>query len=173
MNSNIEIKAVVRNWDRAIKRARELSDGPVELIEQEDTFFNVSKGRLKMRKFFDGSGELIYYERPDTSDPCASLYNIFRTQDADELTKTLAMSLGVRGVVKKKRHLFLAGRTRIHLDEVEGLVGSYLELEVVLREDEGPEGGTAEAQRLMAELGIKPEDLIDKAYIDLLDERPL
>jgi predicted adenylyl cyclase CyaB len=170
MNSNIEIKAAVRNWDRAIKKARELSGGPAELIEQEDTFFNVPKGRLKMRKFLDGSGELIYYERPDTSDPCASLYNIFRTPDAYGLTGALAMSLGIRGVVKKKRHLFLAGRTRIHLDEVEGLVGSYLELEVVLRDGEDPENGTAEAQRLMAELGIKPQDLIDKAYIDLLAE---
>ena len=65
----------------------------------------------------------------------------------------------------------MAGRTRIHLDEVEGLVGTYLELEVVLNEGESGDDGMIEAQSLMNKLGITHEDLIDTAYIDMLIEK--
>lgn len=41
------------------------------------------------------------------------------------------MALGVKGLVKKKRMLWLYNQTRIHVDEVEGL-GNFLELEVGL-----------------------------------------
>lgn len=49
----------------------------------------------------------------------------------------LTMTLGVRAVVKKRRQLFLFGRTRMHLDDVEGL-GHFLELGVVLSEQKKP-----------------------------------
>ncbi len=62
------------------------------------------------------------------------------------------------------------GQTRIHLDEVEGL-GSFLELEVFLQEGQQPEEGTAIATALMEKLGVKREDLIAGAYIDLIKKR--
>jgi len=79
--------------------------------------------------------------------------------------------LGVRGVVVKTRHLYLAGQTRIHLDEVAGL-GSYMELEVVLRPGQSDAEGQAVAEALMASLGIQPGDLLEGAYMDLLEKRP-
>ena len=59
------------------------------------------------------------------------------------------------------------GRTRIHLDAVDGL-GDFLELEVVLAPDEDPAAGDAVAVELTARLGIPDEDLVDVAYLDLL-----
>ncbi|HOC25571.1 MAG TPA: adenylate cyclase, partial [bacterium] len=56
---------------------------------------------------------------------------------------------------------------RIHLDRVEGL-GDFLELEVTLAEDEPPAAGEAVARELMEKLGIRAEELIEGAYIDLL-----
>lgn len=41
----------------------------------------------------------------------------------------LAQALGVLGVVRKQRLLYLVGQTRVHLDTVEGL-GDFVELEV-------------------------------------------
>jgi len=76
----------------------------------------------------------------------------------------------VIGRVKKHRTVFIAGRTRIHLDRVEGL-GEFLELEVVLREDETVEAGMEEARTLMAGLGVAPEQLLSGAYLDLLAAR--
>ena len=69
--------------------------------------------------------------------------------------------------MRKVRTLFLVGRTRVHLDRVEGL-GDFLELEVVLADDEPAETGVAEAHALMEALGVERARLIDGAYVDLL-----
>ena len=61
----------------------------------------------------------------------------------------------------------MIGRTRVHLDRVDGL-GTYVELEVVLRDDESAADGDAEAARLMDALGIAESDLVEGAYADLL-----
>jgi hypothetical protein len=42
--------------------------GPIELI-QDDTFFHCAAGRLKLRTFADGQGELIFYRRADEHGP--------------------------------------------------------------------------------------------------------
>ena len=47
---NVEIKAKVSDLPKLIKTAAELSVSAGESIIQEDTFFNASKGRLKLRK---------------------------------------------------------------------------------------------------------------------------
>jgi len=57
------------------------------------------------------------------------------TAAPDALREALTLAYGVIGRVRKVRTLFMAGRTRIHLDRVEGL-GEFLELEVVLAEHE-------------------------------------
>jgi adenylate cyclase class IV len=49
MPTNIEIKARVRDLAALRTRAEALSDAPVQVIPQEDTFFNVPAGRLKLR----------------------------------------------------------------------------------------------------------------------------
>jgi predicted adenylyl cyclase CyaB len=72
--------------------------------------------------------------------------------------------------VIKERTVYIAGRTRIHLDRVEGL-GQFVELEVVLEADESEAAGRREAEELMGKLHIRPEDLVECAYADLLRDR--
>ncbi len=68
----------------------------------------------------------------------------------------------------KTRHLFMVGQTRVHCDRVDGL-GDFVELEVVLAEDESEAKGVEIANDLMAKLGVDPEkDLISGAYMDLI-----
>ena len=90
--------------------------------------------------------------------------------DPDGLRKVIEKALGLDGVVRKKRHLFVIGQTRIHLDEVEGL-GSFLELEVFLQEGQQPEECTAIATALMEKLEVKKKDLVAGAYIGLIKKR--
>ena len=93
-----------------------------------------------------------------------------KTLDPDNLRLTLGNALGVAGFVRKTRELFLVGRARIHLDEVEGL-GTFAELEVVMQEDHTLKSGKSLAAGLMQKLSINKADLIDRAYIDLLAEQ--
>ncbi|MBW2704568.1 MAG: class IV adenylate cyclase [Deltaproteobacteria bacterium] len=168
MPRNVEIKARVLNPDRLRELALAVGDGPGQLIRQKDTFYNAPTGRLKLREFGDGTGELIAYNRPDREGPKTSQYAISATSDPESLHIALAQALGVRGVVAKERTLLLSGRTRIHLDQVEGL-GNFMELEVVLADNETEEQGMAVAHELMAQLEIEPDDLIEGAYIDHLE----
>ena len=133
MPVNIEIKARVEDVDVLKANAETLSDTPVKVIPQEDTFFNTEKGRLKLRVLAPDVGYLIYYERSDQDGPKRSDYHLAKTDDPENLKIALRLALGVRGVVRKTRNLYMVGQTRIHLDEVEGL-GHFLELEVVMRE---------------------------------------
>lgn len=169
MPRNVEIKARLRDPDAVAAVAAELADGPVAVLEQHDIFYRSDEGRLKLRRFPDGRGELIAYSRPDQPGPKTSRYAIHRTDDGDGLAATLAAGLAPIGEVIKTRRLYLVGRTRVHLDAVDGL-GSFLELEVVLDEGEGVAAGEAEAQRLLAALGVAHGDLVAGAYVDLLAE---
>jgi adenylate cyclase class IV len=61
MAKNIEIKASVRSISGFIERIRQITDSEPENIVQDDTFFVCDSGRLKLRTFSDGRGELIFY----------------------------------------------------------------------------------------------------------------
>ncbi|XP_068558683.1 uncharacterized protein [Cebidichthys violaceus] len=140
MPSNVEIKAKVSDPTLFAKKASELSQSEGMIIRQHDRFFNCSQGRLKLRDFMNESGQLIFYERPDTDGPKLSRYSISPTSDPPSLRTVLSDALGVKGEVRKERRLFLIGQTRVHLDAVEGL-GNYMELEVVMRPEQTVEDG--------------------------------
>lgn len=171
MPANVEIKARIDSVDALLPRAVALADenDSPQLIHQDDTFFRVPHGRLKLRVFADGAGELIHYHRPDAQGPKLSDYLITAVADPDSLRDVLERACGVAGRVIKRRVLVLAGQTRIHLDRVQGL-GDFLELEVVLREDQTEAEGTAIAQDVLAALGVPAEALVSGAYLDLLDD---
>jgi len=167
MARNVEIKARVADPAATAARAAALAERGPELILQDDTFYACAQGRLKLRRFADGRGELIAYTRPDASGTRTSDYCIVAVADPAALHDALERALGLHGRVVKARTLYLAGRTRIHLDRVEGL-GDFLELEVVLRDGEHERDGIAEAHRLLDALQVDARDLIGPAYVDLL-----
>jgi len=170
MARNVEIKARLRHPELVRQRAEELADGASALLTQHDTFYSVPTGRLKLRVFPEGSGELISYRRSDEQGPKTSEYHLARTSTPKDLHVVLDHALGVRRVVEKRRILLMHGRTRIHLDEVKGL-GHFLELEVMLNPDESEAEGVRVAHDLLSRLGVSEEDLVRGAYADLLDKQ--
>jgi predicted adenylyl cyclase CyaB len=168
MATNVEIKARVTDFDAFKKRIESISESPAELIMQEDVFFRTTRGRLKLRIFKPERGQLIYYERADRTGPKLSQYEISETLEPQKMRTVLEKALGLRGIVRKQRRLYWVGNTRIHLDEVESL-GSFMELEVVLLQGQSKEEGETTAVELMAQLGIVEQDLIEGAYLDLLE----
>ena len=165
---NIEIKARLNNFEKTRQMVQAICPKPESIEQQMDTFFITEQGRLKLRET-DERSALIYYDRLDSIDPSPSDISISFVDNPNTIKDVLSKSLGIRGVVKKNRSLYLYGQTRIHLDKVEKL-GKFIELEVVLNEGQAIEDGNKIANELMDKLNIKKEDLIDVAYIDLQEK---
>ena len=170
MPSNVEIKARLRDRDRVERLVRERADHGPELIVQEDVFFHCEQGRLKLRRFSDDRGELIFYRRLDAEGPTESEFHKAPTGDPTAMTAVMKAAFGAIGTVRKRRTLYLIGQTRVHLDEVEGL-GDWVELEVVLEAGQTADDGASVAHGLMRTLGIDEDDLEARAYLDLLTHK--
>lgn len=171
MARNIEIKARVKDVNAIQKRIEQIAGKQFRILNQEDIFFHVPAGRLKLRIENDCGGQLIHYVREDTAGPKRSDYDIVQVNDTDGLKKVLGAALGFRGIVKKVRKLYMCENTRIHLDQVDGL-GDFVELEVVQTEGQVKSDQETRAEELMKELVIIQDDLIECAYIDLLEKKP-
>ena len=170
MPRNVEIKARLTDPEDLRRRADELaSDEPHQLC-QHDTFFRCQSGRLKLRRFAEGGAELIAYSRPDDNGPRTSNYQLVPCSDPEALHSALSEALGVLGEVRKQRTLWLVGRARVHLDKVDGL-GWFVELEVVLSDDDRVEEGESEVEALMESLAIEDSSLVPTAYLDLILQR--
>jgi predicted adenylyl cyclase CyaB len=169
MPVNVEIKARAAAWPAQLKAGLALADR-VERLTQSDTFFNCSNGRLKLREQGRAGAYLVFYSRAGLKGPKASSYTLVPVKSAGKTKRSLSRILGVKALVKKKRVVCFAGRTRIHFDEVKGL-GRYIELEVVMKPGEALAAGRREAKTLMRALGIRPGDLVPGAYADLLEQK--
>lgn len=171
MPRNIEVKARIDSVQALLPRARAVAGGEPVAMTQDDTFFRVPHGRLKLREFSDGSAELIHYHRPDSGGAKASDYVRVPVPDAAALRDALARGCGVLGRVRKERLLLIAHaggfNTRIHLDRVQGL-GDFMELEVVLEGEQSDAEGVAVAEQLMRDLGLASAPRLAGAYLDLL-----
>ena len=171
MPRNIEIKARIDRVESLLTRAQAVAGSAPEIIHQDDTFFRVPNGRLKLREFADGSAELIHYHRPDHGEAKASDYVRVAVPDASALREALARGCGLLGRVRKERLLLLVSeggfQTRVHIDRVENL-GDFMELEVVLQDGQSDAQGAAEAERLMDALGLRAAPRLAGSYLDLL-----
>ena len=134
---------------------------------QVDTYFNVPKGRLKLR---EGSIEktLIGYDRPNTSEPKNSSVNFLKLDKTEELKQILLTSLGIKVVVDKKRQIYFIDNIKFHLDKVEGL-GTFCEIEAIDTEGVFTEAELdKQCKEYMELFNIKKEDLISVSYSDML-----
>ena len=164
----VELKAKVENLDPFRKRLKELNAQYIGAFHQIDTYFEVPKGRLKLREIKGGEeAELIYYEREDTSKPKRSEVFILKIQKPKAFKALFEKVLKKKVVVEKIREIYHYKGTQIHLDIVNGL-GTFIEFE---RKTKGSPESTSEDREvlleLMGKIGIKDKNLIRGSYSDL------
>jgi adenylate cyclase class IV len=174
-STNIETKVRCSDLDAVARRAEDHGARFAGVFEQRDTYFDVPSGRLKVRGLkhqaphgeATASAELIAYDRRDAEVPPLSAYTREVVDDPEVLIRRLSREHRVRGVVVKRRDLWLKHRTRIHLDRVQGL-GNFVELETVAKEsaDNDP---WREHRRIGRELELERLPRVAVSYIDLLD----
>ena len=166
MARNIEIKAKIKDTASFIDKMKEMTNKEPLILEQKDTYFNCSNGRLKLREELPDSSELIFYNRSNDSSPKLSTYK--RLQNIDpSFVELLTEAYGTKIIVKKKRYVFFIDQTRIHVDQVEDL-GTFIEFEVVLKDNQSVDDGQKIANDLLSKIGISKESLISHSYSDLL-----
>ncbi len=163
MPRNLELKCRIASRAIACECARALGAQPHGVLAQEDTYFMVPRGRMKLREHGSGAAELIVYERPNQKGDRWSDYQKIEVTACAGLKKAFSQALGVACVVRKERHLFLVSDARIHIDEVEGL-GTFLEFEVT---NEDPAIAERTMVLLRTAFGLEEEEGIGCSYADL------
>jgi len=169
MARNVEIKARLHNRQHVEMIVQSVADSGPTVLHQIDHFFVVRQGRLKLRILGEDQAELIFYNRPDQAGPKLSSYEQAKIEDPQQMARILRSGLGIQGTVEKKRTLYLIGQTRVHLDEVVGL-GDFLELEVVLENQQSVEFAEEIAKEILKKLEITTDALVEGAYLDLLSQ---
>jgi predicted adenylyl cyclase CyaB len=166
MSKNLELKARYKDLASGQEGAARLGARQAGVLLQTDTYFTVPMGRLKLRVIEGEPAVLIWYERPNSSEARICRYYLVPVPDPDTMKTALAAGLGIRGVIQKKRILFLWHNVRIHFDDVAGL-GHFIEFEAVLSEGEDEATAQAPLRQLQEALRIQPADLIAVSYADL------
>jgi adenylate cyclase, class 2 len=166
---NIEIKARCSDLSRIREILRSHKADFRGVDNQTDTYFPCARGRLKLR---EGNIEnaLIHYHRPDHQGPKQADVTLCRVKPDPALRQVLSEALGVRVQVVKRREIYFLDNVKIHLDQVDPL-GSFVEIEAI-----DPDG-TLGRDRLMEQcrhwmdrFGIRPDDLIDRSYSDMIEQ---
>jgi len=167
---NIEIKARCENHEkiRAILTSHKANFRGTD--HQIDTYFNVNKGRLKLR---EGNIEnfLIYYTRENKEGPKQSDVILYKTEPKSSLKNILLNSLGILAIVDKIREIYFIDNVKFHIDTVKGL-GTFIEIEAI------DTNGTVTKEKLLEQCNnflslfdIPKDDLISVSYSDLLLEK--
>lgn len=164
MPLNIEFKARVKDLKVLLQQLVALRRDAPEVLDQEDTFFLVPRGHLKMRCDPFGQCHLIYYRRDRSPGPKLSAYFIERVASPAEKRAELSRLFGQGSVVQKRRLLYHIEGARVHVDEVEGL-GSFVEVEIPVASIEVSHRAMVKAKRLMKLLRVSAADLESEPYV--------
>lgn len=166
LRRNLELKALDRDPARSVEICEGLGAEDKGTLIQRDSYFEVPRGRLKLREEAD-IAYLIAYERPDLLGHKESRYRLIEVCEPVELREALTAVLGITVVVSKARRLFIFEGVRIHLDRVDGL-GNFIEFEGVATDGGDPGGFANLLDDLRKSFGLRDEDLLRESYSDLL-----
>jgi adenylate cyclase, class 2 len=168
MPLNFEFKARTTELDNLEKKLLILNPKFIGEDNQTDTYFNVSKGRLKLR---EGNIEnsLIWYERQNTAGAKQSDVLLYQHIPDKTLKDILSKVHGVNVIVEKKRRIYFIDNVKFHFDTIAGL-GTFIEVEAIDSDGSfGIEKLKEQADKYAKFFGIKVEDFIALSYSDMIE----
>lgn len=164
MPTNLELKARYPSHQKAHACAVACGAARGGLLIQQDMYFRVPRGRLKLREAEGETAELIYYERSEETTERWSRFTREPVAGPAAIAHVLTEAFGVLAIVRKRRELYIFRDARIHIDDVEGL-GTFVEFEVT-------GGETPETVATMRELreafGIGDDSVVKVSYSDMI-----
>lgn len=166
---NFEFKARLNNLEEYENKLLTLNPVFKGIDHQIDTYFNVKKGRLKLR---EGNIEnaLINYDRENISGSKKSEIILYQHEPNKALKQILSNQLGVKIIVDKKRKIYFINNVKFHFDTIEKL-GTFIEVEAIDENDNFTiEELKKQCDKYHDFFGLKESDLVDKSYSDLMME---
>lgn len=163
---NFEFKAKVDSLENFENKLLQLNPIFQGVDHQIDTYFNVQKGRLKLR---EGNIEnsLINYNRENISGSKRSDIILYKHEPDVALKNILTLQLGIKIVVDKKRKIYFIDNVKFHFDTVENL-GTFIEVEAIDDKDEFTiEELKSQCDKYFNFFGLTSKNIIDKSYSDL------
>ena len=136
---------------------------------QIDTYFNVEKGRLKLR---EGNIEnsLINYDRENLLGSKKSEIILDQHEPSKALKSILELQLGILTIVDKKRKIYFIDNVKFHFDEVKNL-GVFIEVEAIDSDNKfTPEELKIQCDHYYEFFGLNESQMIDKSYSDLIED---
>ena len=164
---NFEFKAKSTRLEASEKKLLSMNAFFKGVDHQIDTYFNVAKGRLKLR---EGNIEnaLIYYERSDSKEAKQSDIILYEHKPDSALKEIMERVHGIKAIVDKERKIYFIDNVKFHFDTVKGL-GTFIEVEAI------DKSGTIGIEKLKEQcsyfasfLGIRESDYIAVSYSDLI-----
>jgi predicted adenylyl cyclase CyaB len=165
----VELKAHVKDLDTLRRKLSDLGAYYKCTFHQNDQYFVVPEGRLKLRTVNGSdSAELIYYERGNILGPKSDDAYILSVHEPEDLKNILLKILKPFIVVEKEREIYQYTGTQIHLDRVKKL-GDFIEFEREVADDQNNiEKGLRILEKLISSLEIPISNLESHSYSDLL-----
>jgi predicted adenylyl cyclase CyaB len=172
---NFEFKTRAKDPDKSEKKLLELNPVFIGVDKQTDTYFNVAKGRLKLR---EGNIEnaLIYYERQNVAGAKQSDILLYQHQPDKSLKDILIKLHGIKVVVHKIRKIYFIENVKFHFDTIKEL-GTFIEVEAIDNTGNiGSDGYRIEKLKEQCNkyadiFEIKSEDYISLSYSDMILKR--
>ena len=164
---NFEFKAKVDNIEYYEKKLLALNPIFIGIDHQIDTYFNTTKGRLKLR---EGNIEnsLINYNREDISGSKQSDIILYQHEPNNALKDILTLQLGIKIVVDKKRKIYFIDNIKFHFDIVDSL-GTFIEVEAIDNKEEFTiEQLRTQCDKYFNFFELNETNVIDKSYSDLI-----
>ena len=162
---NFEFKARLHDERRIREALERLHARFIGTDHQIDTYFRVSRGRLKVR---EGRLEnaLIFYQRSNAGRARRAAVEMTLLPRRNSLRAILARVLEPLAVVDKRREIYFVKNLKIHLDRVRRL-GRFLEVEAISRTGNVAKI-RAQARRFQKLFGISAKDIVAESYSDLV-----
>lgn len=169
---NYEFKAKITKIETYENKLLTLNPFFQGVDHQIDTYFDVKKGRLKLR---EGNIEnsLIYYERANISGSKESQIILYKHDPNTALKDILLKHIEIKAVVDKIRRIYFINNVKFHFDRVKYL-GSFLEVEAI---DSTGEISLNELKQQCDKFfnffQLSKTDLIDLSYGELIKDNKI
>ncbi|VDL71580.1 unnamed protein product [Nippostrongylus brasiliensis] len=169
MHQSIVLKARVDDIEQAENAIFDLTESLGTFFVQEDVYFNVPNGNLKLRIMHPNRcGQLIYNSLSNKSDHKLSESQVTEVEDVLSIRATLSAALGERGTITKKRRVFTMDDVRIYLDDVDQ-IGQFIDIAVTLNSSQS-DSCYARAKEIRERLNISEDAVVPVAYLDMMME---